>query len=229
MLPEIEITESQGADHRVTIPIANGYMRAALQAVEEIAGRQALNVMLRSAGLESAINNFPPDNLEFDSNYVFRDYSNLNHAMVEFYGWAGKVHALRIGRISARWMIENHPLFGFAGMAFKVMPRNQAIRISLNNTADGFRKLYQRVHFDIRINLHEEDDHFVWSSPDCPCCVGKKANTPICWIWEAGFIEGGSFVTGGKTLAVKQTHCIACGDPECTWIISKKPIEEIEG
>jgi predicted hydrocarbon binding protein len=104
------------------------------------------------------------------------------------------------------------------------MPRPQALRMSLNNTAEGFRKLYRMVHFDIRINLTEEADHFVWSSPDCPCCVGKKANMPICWIWEAGFIEGGSFVTGGKLLDVKQTECIAAGDEQCTWLISKEPI-----
>ncbi|HLA44948.1 MAG TPA: hypothetical protein VJZ27_15995, partial [Aggregatilineales bacterium] len=119
--PPIEISEKNEADHRVTIPMPNGYMRAALLAIEEIAGRNALNVMLRAAGLEAAVQHMPPDNLDFDSGFVFRDYSNLNHAIVEFYGRAGKVHALRIGRASARWMIENHPLFGFAGVVFKIM------------------------------------------------------------------------------------------------------------
>lgn len=227
-LPPIDVTDKETPDHRAAIPIANGYMRAALQAVEDVAGRVALNVMLRFAGLENAIDNFPPDNLDFSAGYVFRDYSNLNHAMIQFYGRAGKGHALRIGRISARWMIENHPLFGFAGTVFKVIPTEQAMRMSLNNTADGFRKLYHRVHFDIRINLHEEKEYFVWSSPDCPCCVGKKADTPICWIWEAGFIEGGSFVTGGKSVKVEQTTCIAMGHPECTWLIYKKPLEQVE-
>jgi len=220
---DVTITERSGNDHRVAIPLANGYIRAALSAVEEIAGEQALNIMLRQAGLESAIGNLPPDNLKFDGGYVFRDYSNLNHAIVDFYGWAGKIHALRIGRQSSRWMIENHPLFGFAGVVFKVMPNEQALRMSLNNTAEGFRKLYRQIHYDIRISLTEEDDHFVWSSPDCPCCVGKQAKQPICWIWEAGFIEGGSFISGGKNFTVKQTECIATGDAQCTWLINKKP------
>lgn len=224
-IQNVEITDREDTDHRVTIPIANGYMRAALQAIEEVAGQQALHVMLRSAGLESALT-LPPDNLDFDAGYVFRDYSNLNHAIVSFYGRAGKGHALRIGRRSARWMVENHPLFGFAGVAFKLMPQLTAMRMSLNNTADGFRKLYRRVHFDIRINLTEEADQFVWSSPDCPCCVGKKSNVPICWIWEAGFIEAGSFITGGKLFDVKQTHCIAMGHSECRWTISKTPLED---
>jgi hypothetical protein len=219
----IEITERETSDHRQTIPLPNGYMRNALLAVEEIAGRKSLNVMLRYTGLETAIDHLPPDNLEFDAGYVFRDYSNLNQAMVQFYGWSGKVHALRIGRASARWMIENHPLFGFAGIAFKLMPRTQALRMGINNTAEGFRKLYRQVHFDIRINITEEADHFLWSSPDCPCCVGKQANVPICWIWEAGLIEGSSFVMNGQPATVKQTACIACGDPECAWTISKTP------
>lgn len=223
--PLIEVTERDDQDHRVTIPLANGYMRNALLAIEEIAGNKSLNVILRYAGLETAIEHLPPDNLEFDAGYVFRDYSNLNQAMVQFYGRSGKVHALRIGRASARWMIEKHPLFGFAGVAFKLLPLTQAIRMSINNTADGFRKLYRQVHFDIRINISETDTHFIWSSPDCPCCVGKKANVPICWIWESGLIEGGSFVTNGGLLDVQQTTCIACGDAECTWLISKKPLE----
>ena len=103
MEQHIEIANSSGADHRVAIPIPNGYMRAALTAIEAIDGRRALNAMLRFAGLESAVEQFPPDNLEFDAGYVFRDYSNLNHAIIEFYGRAGKLHAISIGRSSARW------------------------------------------------------------------------------------------------------------------------------
>lgn len=221
--PLVYIADKDGSDHRITIPIPNGFMRAALKAVEEITGRRAENAMLRFAGLEHAVERLPPDNLEFDEGYVFRDYANLNHAIIQFYGRAGKVHAMRIGHSSARWMIENHPLFGFAGVSFEVMPPTQAIRLGLNNTAEGFRKLYRLVHFDIHITVQEEDDHFIWSSPDCPCCVGKAASAPICWIWEAGFIEGGSIVTGGMVLDVIQTACTACGDAECTWIIKKPP------
>ncbi|NJL93345.1 MAG: hypothetical protein HC915_06240 [Anaerolineae bacterium] len=223
----VVIAEKTDPDHRVTIPLANGYMRAALLAIQEIAGQQALNVMLRYAGLEPAIDNLPPNNLDFDAGYVFRDYSDLNHAVVSFYGRAGKAHAVRIGRQSARWMIENHPLFGFAGMAFSVLPTTQALRMSLNNSADGFRKLYRRIHFEIRIEIVEEENRFIWRSPDCPCCVGKTANTPICWVWEAGLLEGGSFVTGGGALEVQQTRCIAMGHPACEWTISKKPARAI--
>lgn len=219
--PPIEIQDRTEADHRVAIPMANGYMRAALMAVEEIAGQRATNIMLRFAGLEAAIGQLPPDNLNFDAGYVFRDYSNLNHAIVSFYGRAGKGHAVRIGRRSSRWMIENHPLFGFAGVAFRLMPHTQAMRLSLNNAAEGFRKLYRRVHFDIRITVTEDAEQFIWSSPDCPCCVGKKSNAPICWIWEAGILEAGSFITSGKTVEVQQVKSISMGDPECSWTISK--------
>jgi predicted hydrocarbon binding protein len=223
----ILITDKQQPDHRVAIPLPNGYMRAALKAIEDIAGQQALHVMLRYAGLENAIATLPPDNLNFDAGYAFRDYSDLNHAIVSFYGRAGKGHAVRIGRRSARWMIENHPLFGFAGMVFANMPTTQAIRMSMNNAANGFRKLYKQVHFDIHIDILENDDHFLWQSPDCPCCVGKSTDTPICWIWEAGLLEGGSFVTGGKRLDVEQTQCIAMGASVCEWRISKKPSRTI--
>jgi hypothetical protein len=227
MSATVEVADRQSTDHRVAIPMPNGYMRAALEAIEEIAGEKSLNAMLRFAGLENAIGHMPPDNLAFDAGYVFRDYSNLNHAIVDFYGRAGKVHALRIGRRSAQWMIQNHPLFGFAGVVFKTLPSVQALRIGLNNTMEGFRKLYRNVHFDIRIQLTETDSHFIWSSPDCPCCVGKQANQAICWIWEAGLIEGAHYVTGNH-YAVQQVACIAAGAPECRWLISKSP-SSVEG
>jgi predicted hydrocarbon binding protein len=226
MIPPIDISERNTADHRLAIPMPNGYMRAALEAIEEIAGQTPLNVMLRFAGLEAAIAQRPPDNLDFDAGYVFRDYSNLNHAIIQFYGRSGKVHAIQIGRRSARWMIENHPLFGFAGIAFKLMPREMAMRMSLNSTLKGFRELYKKANFDITINLAETETHFVWSSPDCPCCVGKQSTEPICWIWTAGFIEGATFVTEGRGLAVEQTQCIAAGDRQCTWLINKTPPSE---
>ncbi|MFP4323499.1 MAG: V4R domain-containing protein [Anaerolineales bacterium] len=217
----IDVQDSQISDHRVAIPLPNGYMRAALLAIHEIAGHDALYAMLRFMGMQDAINDLPPDNLKFDAGYVFRDYANLNHALIEFYGRSGKVHALRIGRTSARWMIENHPLFGYAGVAFKAMNTTQAIRWGIHNTADGFRKLYQNIHFDIRIHIEEDNEQFTWRSPDCPCCVGKRSNTPICWIWEAGILEAASFVTGGQQVDVHQTHCIARGDSQCAWRIGK--------
>ena len=199
-------------------------MRAALLAIEELAGRKAENPMLRFAGLEEAIQNPPPDNLLFDAGYVFQDYTNLNHALIEFYGETGKVHALRIGQASALWMIEHHPIFGFAGVDFSAMPTEKAMRMSLKNTAEGFRKLYRKVHFNIHITLEEQDDHFLWSTADCPCCVGKQASEPICWIWEAGFIAGGQFITGGQNIPVEQVACRACGDAECAWLIGKNVV-----
>jgi len=220
----VEISSRTDSDPRITIPIPNGYMRSALSCLEEIAGYKSLNAMLRFAGLENAIAPLPPNNLEFDAGYIFRDYANLNHAILDFYGRAGQMHTARIGYASALWMIENHPLFGFAGVSFDRMPYLQAIRTSLENAAEGFRKLYRRAHFNIRIDIEEHDLYFVWRSPDCPCCVGKKAAEPICWIWTEGIHATASFVSGGKLFSIEQTTCTAQGDRECTWVIGKTPL-----
>lgn len=76
---------------------SNKFARIALDALEDVMGRNGLNAILNLAHLSKIINNYPPDNLsrEFD----FADFSALNLALEELYGQrGGRSLALRAGR-----------------------------------------------------------------------------------------------------------------------------------
>jgi hypothetical protein len=60
---KIVIGDAAG-DDRASIPTTNAYMHYALRALEEVAGLQATEVILRFAGLEAMLDAYPPNNLK---------------------------------------------------------------------------------------------------------------------------------------------------------------------
>ena len=53
------------------IPIVDAYMNWALQAAEEVVGKQGLNILLREVGLERLIGNYPPRQLTASGSCTF--------------------------------------------------------------------------------------------------------------------------------------------------------------
>ncbi len=221
---KIVIGDAAG-DDRASIPTTNAYMHYALRALEEVAGLQATEVILRFAGLEAMLDAYPPNNLKLSKQYSFHDFSNLNHAIVNYYGAAGKEAAMHIGRKYAHWMFTDQPFFGITNLALRVMPTVAAVRLALHKGIDGMLKIYRDQGVALKIDVLEKTDFFLVATPHCPCCVGKKSNVPICWIWEALLVEGGHLIKG-KTFPVRQIAARSMSDPYCVWRIDKVPLED---
>jgi predicted hydrocarbon binding protein len=222
----MQITLKPEPDPVADIPLADGYMHFALKAVEEVGGEKGLGIILRSAGLERLIGNYPPRELKF-SDLRYRDYAMLNKAIVDFYGRAGKGFAVRIGRASAKYSIEDQDqLFGLGKLALKLLPLNTQQRLGFQQIVSGFKKLYEQANYDIQVRFEETPDKFIYAARDCPTCAGVHADRPICWVFEGALIEGGHYVTGGKDFEIAEVACRAMGTPECVWEVSKKPIEK---
>jgi serine/threonine protein kinase/predicted hydrocarbon binding protein len=211
-------------DPDIALPLANGYMHYALRALEEVAGLQTAEIILRFARLENLLDKYPANNMRFDQGYTFKDYADLGHAILNYYGATGREAVMHIGRLSARWMILDQPLFGFTNAALRLMPAAAALRLTFNKTADGWRKIWNQVGVKMEFHLIEKPDFFLFAAQRCTCCTGKKASAPICWIFEAGFAEGGLIIKG-KNFPVKEIACRAMGAPYCVWRIDKKPID----
>ena len=115
------------ADHD---PVANlyavdAYMRWALQASEEVIGDKGMHIVLREAGLEQLIGNYPPNSLEASGNFTFGDYANLCAALLNFFGRPGKSMTMRIGRLSAKLSVEQQSAtFGLGALvkASRLLP-----------------------------------------------------------------------------------------------------------
>jgi predicted hydrocarbon binding protein len=212
-------------DPMLELPLTDAHMRWALEAVEEVAGDKGLAVILRQAGLERYIGNYPPNELVF-SGCLFRHYAALNRAILDFYGRAAGSFARRIGRLSAKNMIEQQDdMLGLQALALKAMGTELRVKLGLMSSARLFINLYKKAG-DIEVThiVKDHGDHFSYSLKECPCCAGMKADRPICHMWLGVLYEGGIYVTGGKVFEYQEVSCRALGDEVCSFKVGKVPV-----
>jgi predicted hydrocarbon binding protein len=199
---------------------ANKFARIALDALEDVMGKNGLNAILNLAHLSQVINNFPPDNLnrEFD----FADFSALNLALEELYGpRGGRSLALRAGRATFDDALRNFGTLAGAGdLAFKVLPLHAKMRHGLPAMA----KIFSQVS-DQHSTVREEDDSFIYTIHQCPVCWGRpKTDKPVCFIAVGLLQEALRWVSGGSEFRVNESKCVALGDDVCEFTIYKTPL-----
>ncbi len=205
---------------------ADAYMRWALEAAEEVIGKKGLAIVLRDAGLERFINNYPPDELKFSGDITLGDYAALNAGLFNFFGRAGKSMVIRIGRLSTlRAIKEQGKLFGVAAaVASKVLPLPAQLKIGVGNIQKGFRELWQSVGQDFRVRAEDRGDKLAYITETCSVCAGKQSDEPMCWLWNGVLQESTKWLTG-KEFEIREVECRAMGAPACVWEVSKKPKE----
>ncbi len=217
--------KSQG-DPVADMHMVDAYMRWALLAAEEVVGKQGLSIVLRESSLERFIDNYPSDDLKISGNILSGEYSNLCTGLLQFYGRAGKSLDYRIGRISSRYAIEKQAaLFNVATRAaVRLMAFPGQISTGLDNTINGFRKLWKDFGEEAILVKEDRGHAFAYSVSTCPNCAGKIADEPICHQTTGMLLEVFEWLTG-KKVSVKETECRAMGAPACNWEIEKKPVE----
>jgi predicted hydrocarbon binding protein len=221
----MEITNKPAHDPVTDLHMTDAYMRWALLAAEEVAGKQGVAVVLRQAGLGRFIDHYPPNELKISGNVTFDDYANLSTGLLNFFGRAGKSMTLRIGRVSAKLGIEQQSgLFGIAAIVAiaKVFPFGTVLMKGLEVQQNGLRKLSQAVGETVRLRLEDRGDKVAYIYEDCPFCAGKHAPERICWIFN-GILQESTRLVSGKEAEVEEVECRAMGAPACVWEISKTP------
>ena len=124
--------------------IINSLVRQALTSAQEVMGDNGLNAVLRTSGLERFIGKLPPNNLE--PSIQASQYAQLNQAIEDFYGRAGKGMLRRIGKASFQYAVrEQAALLGVAGVALKLLPEKQRIKFILNGMVDALKKSNPQV------------------------------------------------------------------------------------
>jgi predicted hydrocarbon binding protein len=215
------------AEHDPVTDIYNtdAYMRWALMAAEEVIGTKGLAVVLRDAGLERFIDNYPPEEVEKPSgNITFGDYAAFNVGLLNFFGRAAKSMLLRTGRLSALHAVEKQgKAFGVAVLvASKVLPLPTQLRVGMERMQEGFRRQAQAVGQDLRARVEDRGDTFAYINEDCAMCAGKEADRPICWLFTGSLQESVRWLTG-KEFEIVETECRAMGAPACVWEVPKTP------
>jgi predicted hydrocarbon binding protein len=221
----MNIKNKSKGDPVADLGMPNNYVRWALEAIEEVAGKNGLAVVLREAGLEALQDNPPPDNDEF-TGLTTAQYADLNAAVLNFFGRAAKSMTMRVGRVSARRAIDKQAkLFNVAALlTLKVMPLNVQLKLGLGQMQDGFRKIWAAYDQQVLLRLEETDDAWLYIAETCPECAGKVVDEPMCWLFVGSLRESSQWLTG-KELEIVETECRAMGAPACVWRVSKNPKE----
>lgn len=214
------MSELQSVSLAADAPYVNALLLQMLRGVEEVLGRNGLNVVLRTSGLARFIDHPPPNNLEND--VLAREYARLNEAIEVFTGRAGKGMLQRIGRASFRWgMREQSAVMGLAGIALKALPQRLRMRAILLGLRKGLMDIVEYGLVDVR----DEDGILVYTDYACTICHTRQAEQPICHLYIGTLGEAMSYATGRdfRSFEIVETHCKAKGDGICRFEIRNLP------
>lgn len=221
----MQIRDKKEHDPVADMYVVDAYLRWALLAAEEVVGAKGMHVVLRQAGLEKLINNYPPNEPAVVSHFTFGDYASLSAALLNFFGRAGKSMALRIGRLSAQHAVEQQSAtFGLNTLvkASRLLPFAAQQKAGLMVMQNGLRKLSEAVGQASLLRIEDRGDRLAYVDETCAYCAGKEADMPICWAHNGVLTQSTLWLTG-KEVEVVEVSCRAMGAPACVWEVSKTP------
>ena len=141
-LDSSEPTEGKdGASHF----FANKLGRIALLALEEVAGREGLRVILSSARMHDRLDDYPHNN--FAPEFPFEELSAILRAMEELHGpRTGRRLARRMGRACFRiGAADMRPVLGAADLLFRILPLQMRFRIGFEVLAHVLTRFSDQV------------------------------------------------------------------------------------
>jgi bacteriochlorophyll 4-vinyl reductase len=201
--------------HREDSVIVNAVVRQTLAAAEEVIGENRLNAILRASGLERFVGTYPPDDLE--PAVKISEYARFNKAIEDFYGRGGRGILKRIGQASFRYAVEEQAmLMGLAGMAMKALPKKQRIKFVLNSLVIALKK----SNPEVEAWSGEKAGKIIYAEKTCAMCFGRESDMPICHLYVGTLSEAIRWATGDD-YQVKETDCIAMGDPYCQFEVGE--------
>lgn len=194
--------------------------RIILLALEEVMGSNGVNAILNLARLQQYIGNYPPNN--FAQGFSFDEVGQLLQALDEMYGpRAGRGLALRAGRACFSLGIQDFgPMLGVADLTFRILPLGMKLKVGFEVLAQVFNKFT-----DYLVRLDEDEQYYHWIMERCGACWGRKSDSPCCHLAVGLLEEALYWVSGGKNFYVEEVSCIATGDPACTILIGKQPLD----
>lgn len=189
--------------------IVNALVRQALFAAQDVMGKNGLNSVLRTAGLERYIGHMPPDDMEPAVKTL--EYARLNQAIEDFYGRGGRGILRRVGIASFQYAVrEQAALLGVAGAALKILPQKQRIKFILNSLVNALKK----TNPEVEAWAGELDGKLVYIDRTCAICYGRTSDKPTCHLYVGSIGEAVKWATG-RNYEIIETDCVAVGDPYC--------------
>lgn len=197
----------------------NRFTRWLLLAMEEVMGKQGLEVVLEQADLLAWAAQPPPDTLVRAVD--FAEIAALSEALEAVYGArGGRGLALRIGRATAAGGLKHFGAFAGLGDArFQALPLPERERLGLEALAHVFS------HFtDQHTTLATRDDAYELVVDESPMAWERRSEKPVCHALAGMFQEILLYATGGYEFHIHETACRAAGSAACVFRVSKNPM-----
>lgn len=209
------------------IKFMDGGFRCALQAAEEVAGKQGVKVVLTQSGLSRLIDNYPESLYATSGKYTCGEYAQFNVGLLNFFGRGGRSMVLRIGRLSQEYGTEQtNSLLGNAVLgALHLIPEGARLKKGLELMKYVFERTFTyEGRQTMGMQVEERGDKLAFVVETCACCCGFTSDVPICYTW-VGMLQEGLRGTFGKDreVDVKEVECRAMGAPACVFEMSKVP------
>ena len=196
----------------------NVWGRSILTAAEEILGAQGVNALLNLAGLPQYIGNYPPDNIKKE--FPFEHVAAIQEALRDMYGTKGaRVFATKGGEQTFNHSLEKYDKVQKAAQAAMAVG---SMRTRLKAGLLFFAKFFNTVSDQV-VRVEEDETHWKWVIERCPMCHGKSAGEPICHLAVGVLNAASNWATGGESLRIKATHCMAQGASEGVILLEKPP------
>jgi predicted hydrocarbon binding protein len=194
--------------------------RIILLAMQEVMGTRAVNAILSAAGMHQTGNRYPSAGRDVQPG--FTQISRIQSALEEIYGkQGGQGLALRCGRVSFKYGLREYgEQSGCTNLEFRLLPFNARLRAGSDMLA---KMLNENSGQTVRVS--DQGEHYVWEIERCPVCLGRHAESVSCHLTVGVLQESLFWISGGKFFNVEETHCIAKGDPTCTILVNKKPLD----
>ena len=194
--------------------------RMLLLAMEEVLGRSGLSAVLRLAGLDQLISDYPPNT--YDRSFAFEHLGQIHESMDRLYGTkSGRGLALRAGRVCFKYgMQEFAPHLADTHSAFRLLPLNLKVITGANAFAELFNRYSDQV-----VHVAEDPDRVWWHVERCPICWGRQTDAPCCHLAVGLIQESLYWVSGGRSFMVEEIRCCGRGDSSCSIQIAREPLD----
>jgi len=194
-----------------------------INALRNILGDNGVLTILREAGMLKKITSPLSRGRKIIISYD--EFSALNHAIERIYGPQGLiVVAHQASRKS--FLPSFHAYTEIARMehpAFQKLPLEKKLHFGLLSIAQVLEKVSNQ-----NITIEDKGDYYLFSITNCVACWHRTSDVPICY-YQTGLLRGGlEWITKGSDFPIHEETCIAKGDPQCGFLIRKKPYTQEE-
>jgi len=200
--------------------LSNKVAYVVLTAFDQVIGKNGANAILNLADLSNLIDNYPT--VSTAREFEFSDFSAICGAVEEMYGQRGGRGLLqRIGRVAFDDTLRAFGIqLAIDEENFHSQPLNKRLYNGVRTVAEVFSK-----YTDQLITISEREGALIYTAQRCPCCWGRRADTPDCFLVNGLLTASLNWASAGNEFRVVEERCVAVGDPVCEFVINKEPIK----